>query len=350
MFEVKNSVTICPCCGFKSDGVLSDGCQSCGARPVGEPLPRPDHEVPSYARSLVLAVTGTLMVLVFLTQTIIALAQVTTRGAKSSLAAFSMIPFDWKLWLAAGETAAWRLKWVMIPLTVLVLFGSRKLYRSMLAEPSRFCGQRYARKGYLASATVPLLILILIGVTVPTRLEHRGWGIEAETNVNIYRIDRALNEYHEKFGTLPSDLSDLNSLPDTDGSLAVALKDIDTSGYTVNSEVAAAPTKKPRPLRGAVIRNASLAFGTEETLSGGISFTDYALRLPGADKIPNTEDDLIVIDGVTRKISETPRLPGADKIPGTGDDLIVIDGMTYKVSETPRRGSSTTYPPPKRQP
>jgi len=301
-------VTICPCCGFKSDGVLSDGCQSCGAQPVGEPLPRPEHELPSYARSLVLAVTGTLMVLVFLTQTIIALAQRSTRGATSNLAAFSMIPFsDLWSWIPAAETAAWRLKWVMIPVTVLVLFGSRKLYRSMLAEPSRFCGQRYARNGYLASATVPLLILILIGVTVPKRLRQRQLGIRAGINANIYRTDRALNEYREKFGTLPSDLKDLSRLPDADGSLAAALKNIDASGYTVNSEVAAVPTKKPRPLRGAVILNASVSPAGDEALSGGLSFTNYELPLPGPDNLKGTEDDLIVLDGVTYKASETPR-------------------------------------------
>ena len=112
-------MTICPCCGFKSAnsvrGVLSADCLSCGAHPVGEPLPRPEHELPSYARSLMLTVSGTLMVLVFLTQTIIALVQRSTRGATSSLALASMFPFDWWSWLAAAETAAWRLKWVMIP-------------------------------------------------------------------------------------------------------------------------------------------------------------------------------------------------------------------------------------------
>jgi len=298
----------------------------------------------------VLAVTGTLMVLLFLTQTIIALAQVSTRGATSSLAAFSMIPFDFWSWIAAAETAAWRLKWVMIPVTVLVIFGSRKLYRSMLAEPSRFCGQRYARSGYLASATVPLLILILIGVTVPERLHQRQLGIEAGFNAQGYRIHRALNEYHEAFGTLPSDLTDLSRLPDADGSLAVALKNVDVSGYTVNSEVAAVPTKKPRPLRGAVILNASIAPASDDTLSGGISFTNYTLRLPGTDKVLNTEDDLIVIDGVTYKISEIPRLPGADKLLNTEDDLIVIDGVTYKISETPRRGNGTSARMPGRQP
>jgi hypothetical protein len=98
-----------------------------------------------------------------------------------------------------------------------------------------------------------------------------------------------------------------------------------------------------------VILNASVTPAAEETLSGGISFTNYGLRLSGADKILNTEDDLIIIDGVAYKFSETPRLPGADKIVGTEDDLIVVDGVTYKVSETPRRGSSITADQ-KRQP
>lgn len=321
---------------------MFDGCQACGARSVGEPLPRPERELPSFGRSLLIVVMGSLMVITFLTQTIIAVFQRSARSTSSPLSLASMFPTDLWAWIAAAETAAWRLKWVMIPATALVLFASRKLYRSMKSAPARFCGQRYARNGYLASATVSLLVLILIGVTVPERLRQREDGIQAGINANIQRTDRALNEYHKKFGTLPSDLKDLSRLPDADGSLAEALKNIDASGYTVNSEVAAVPTKEPRPLRGAVILNASVTPAAEETLSGGISFTNYGLRLPGADKLLNTEDDLIIIDGVAYKFSETPRLPGADKVVGTEDDLIVIDGVTYKVSETPRRGSSIT--------
>ena len=68
-------MTICPCCGFKFAGTLSEGCAACGARSVGEALPKPENELPSYARSLVLTVTGALMVLVFLGQTIVVLME-----------------------------------------------------------------------------------------------------------------------------------------------------------------------------------------------------------------------------------------------------------------------------------
>ena len=38
----------------------------------------------------------------------------------------------------------------------------------------------------------------------------------------------------------------------------------------------------------------------------GVSFTNYDLRLPGPDKILNTDDDFIVHDGVVMKLSELP--------------------------------------------
>ena len=105
----------------------------------------------------------------------------------------------------------------------------------------------------------------------------------------------------------PSDKKDLARLPDPDGSIAALLKEIDASEYKVSAELAAVPKQNPRPLRGAVIRNASLSTAADEPLSEGLSFTNYELRLPGADKLLNTEDDLIVIDGVITKVSETPR-------------------------------------------
>jgi hypothetical protein len=302
-------VTICPCCGFKSDAELRAGCAACGACPVGEALPKPEHELPSYGRSLVLVVTGVLMGLVFLTQTFAALAQF-GRGAKTNLALLSMLPFDLESLLAAGQTAAWRLKWVAIPMTILVLWFCRKLYRSVANSPDKFCGARYARRGLFASAAVPVLILVLIGITVPERLRTRQLGIEAGFNAQGYRIDRALDEYREKFGSLPDNISDLNRLPDSDRSLAAALQNLDISGYRPSAELAAVPKQKPQTLRGAAIRNASIS-GADDAISERLTFTNYEMPMPGADKQLGTEDDLILRDGVIYKASELPRRLGS---------------------------------------
>ena len=294
-------VTICPCCGFKFAGNLNSGCESCGARSVGEPLPKPEHELPSYGRSLLLAVSGTLLLIVFLEQTIVALAK------------NSPISFDFRSWVAAVETAAWRLKWIAAPMVVLVFCGSRRLYLSVKLSPSRFCGVSYARAGYITSVLIPVLIVFLIGITVPERLRRRQLAIEAAPYAQAYTIDRSLLEYRAKFGRLPNDLSDLRQLPDLDHSIANALANLDPAypnAYRPSADVAVLPKQKPRPLPGAIIRNATLNNPTDEALSEGLSFTNYELRLPGTDKVMGTEDDLLLRDGVILKISEIPRQAG----------------------------------------
>lgn len=301
-------MTICPCCGYKFEGTLSQGCASCGACSVGEALPKPEHELPSYGRSLLLVVTGSLMVLVFLTQTIIALVQ-RAPPVTPTLALSSVLPLDFWSWVAAGETASWRLKWIAIPVTIIVFWGSLKIYRSMLKSPARFCGLGYAQTGLMASALVPVLIAVLIGVTVPERLRQRQDGLQAASYALGYRLDRALLEYSARFGTLPAELNDLRRLPDQDGSITAALRNLSASAYKPSADLAALPKQKSQTLRGAVIRNASLDTATDDSPGEGLSFTNYDLPLPGPDTLMGTEDDLIVRDGVIIKASESVRRP-----------------------------------------
>lgn len=291
----KKLATICPCCGFKFAGSLADGCESCGARSVGEALPRPENELPSFGRSLLLTVIGSLMVIAFLTQTIIALVQ----KASGSIGFWSVV--------AAAETAAWRLKWVALPVTILVLWTSRKLYRSIAEAPLRFCGRKYARFGLVSSTMVPLLVAVLIGVTVPARLRQRQDRIDAEVRAPYLTFARALQEYQIEFGTVPTDPRDLSRLPDKDGSIAAALEQIDLRGYNATVDVAVLPTKNPRPLPGAVIMDATLNSSTDDLSSEGISFTNYELPLAGPDKLFDTDDDLVLIDGVIFKAADVVR-------------------------------------------
>jgi hypothetical protein len=249
---------------------------------------------------LVLAVTGSLLVLVFATQTIIAMAKLSS-GSLSRL-------FEFWTWVAASETAAWRLKWISVPVMFVTLWAGLKLYRSIKRQPERFCGLRYARRGLLASATVGFLIALLIGVTVPARLRQRQMAIDAGIRADYYAFERATLEYQIKYKTLPADFNDLCArVSDPDGSLARALANFDPLGYHPSADVAANATEKQRNPRVAVIRKASYNTATDDAPPGGLAFTTFELRLPGEDKILGNEDDWIARNGIIMKLAEVAK-------------------------------------------
>lgn len=67
--------------------------------------------------------------------------------------------------------------------------------------------------------------------------------------------------------------------------------------------LAAASTKsKTLVPQGSAIRNARPAAAS--ATDHGVSFTSYEVRLPGEDKILNTDDDIIVRDGMVMKASD----------------------------------------------
>ena len=219
--------------------------------------------------------------------------------------------FGFWSWVAAGETAAWRLKWISFPVLFLSLWIGLKIFRSIRQDPIRFCGVKYARYGLMTSATVALLIATLLGITVPARLRQSEMSREAGQQARSYAFARALDEYRLKFGTLPTSLSDLRKVSDPDGTLAAALQelgDLDSfTGYKPSADVASVSgPKSSSRLRGAVIRKASYT-STDDATPVGISFTNYELRLPGEDKILGNEDDLLVRDGVALKVSDVAK-------------------------------------------
>jgi hypothetical protein len=180
----------------------------------------------------------------------------------------------------------------------------------MQQAPTRFVGMRAARRGLMTSALVCLLVATLIGVTVPRRIREHQMAIDAGLHARAYRIDRALLEYRARNGTLPTELKDLlkkDRLPDPDGSIAEAVASVGQTDYKPTATLAELPKDKARTLAGAVIRKTSANAGGEDAPDAVMSFTDYELRLPGEDGILNTDDDLIVRDGVIMKASEVEK-------------------------------------------
>jgi hypothetical protein len=240
----------------------------------------------------------------FLAQTILAMAKL----------GFSL---SFWTWIAAAETAAWRLKFAAIPITLVVLWGGRRIYQSMLQAPSRFVGMKLARRGLIASAVVSLAIATLIGVTVPARLRQRQMAIEAGNLARAYTLIRAQQEYQAIHGTLPTDLRDLNELAATDPMIAQALNEVDAAVYQPRADIAAAPATKGRRLQGASIRTASVRSAPDEP-AAGVGFTNYDLRLPGPDKILRTEDDILIRDGLVIRDGVTTHASTSKDAPKSG--------------------------------
>jgi len=293
---------ICPSCGSTVDGDLCLGCAHCGARAIGPPLANAEHQLRSYGRATIVAASGAVLLAGFLSLVIATLFQF--KGFPLRLSALANF-VDLSGILAAGEVAAWRLKWVALPVAIAVLWSGARLVRGISKNPDLFIGLRAARAGFAASIVATLMVATLIAVTVPERVRRHQWGVEAGYYAQAYTIQRALLEYRALHGTLPpaDDLvKGLSSLPDRDGSIAEALRFVDPNGYQATTGPFASRVK-PLVLRGGALRNtATKVIGDPP----GVSFTTYVLRLPSEHRLFGGDDDFVMRDGMIMKASEVP--------------------------------------------
>ena len=285
---------ICPSCGSGVKGDLCLGCPSCGARAVGPPLAKAEHELPSFGRGAAVFVVGVAMFSTFTGLLIAALLE-----NKST-------PGFWTI-VTAGEIAAWRVKWEVLFASIIVLWSGARIIRSISQNPARFIGLLPAQIGLGGAVAVAVLVATLIGITVPERLRQRQYSIEAAMYARGHTLHRAFLEYRDLHGTFPPDpdkyVEALRTLPDPDGSIAEALRFVDPNGYTATTQLAAASTKtKPLVARGVALRNANMPANLEP--AGAMSFTSYKLRLPSEHRFFALDEDFFVEDGVIKKASE----------------------------------------------
>jgi hypothetical protein len=299
-------LNICPCCGSKTNGdLLTKACRACGAHAVGPPLARPERELPSYLSALAVGASSALLLVVFLINTIIAL--------------FAQKPVAFDFWnvMAAGETAAWRLKWLALPLSLLVIWAGARVSARIAREPRRFTGYRLASAGFHLSVLLAVGLTILIGLTIPERIRQHERGVDAAKNVEGYEAIKVLYEYRARFNSFPATAEDLQNLPDPDGSVARLISTMRSEAYEPQSAIAALPppSTKTRASRSAVnvpIRPVALRTDIGADVAGeALSFTNYKLRLPGKDKTLGTEDDLMIRDGVLVPAPPLPQTPSS---------------------------------------
>jgi len=288
-------LTTCPCCGSKLSADLQrEACAACGARAVGPPLARPARELPSYIRALVIGASGMLLLAVFAISTLVTLFE-----RKSS--SFSFWDF-----VAAGETAAWGLKWLALPTSVLVVWASTIAYLKMRRDPTRHLGFAVARAGLAMSVAVVFGLTLLIAVTIPERLRQRELARQAADDAVRHRIDRVLLAYKAIHGTLPASIEDLSKqLPDDkDGSVARVIDALQSGTYKPEADLASIPPPnakgRGRRIGSVRLRAVSSAWdrNTDDTPGQGFSLTNYEIVLPGRDEVFNTTDDIRIRDGL----------------------------------------------------
>ncbi|HYW73179.1 MAG TPA: hypothetical protein VE961_19280 [Pyrinomonadaceae bacterium] len=212
--------------------------------------------------------------------------------------------------VTAGEVAAWRIKWEVLLISVAALSLTARIVRSISLDPKRYIGLLPAQMGLGGVLTVILLVAALIGITVPERLRQRQYSIDAAMTARGYTVNRALLEYRESHGTLPSNdnyVEELGKVPDPDGSIADALRYLDPKGYSATTTVAvASPKSKPVVGRGSALRGGGRMSSLEPA---PVPFTSYTLRLPSEHRWFSSDDDYIMQDGVIKK--ESDAAPGA---------------------------------------
>jgi type II secretory pathway pseudopilin PulG len=207
--------------------------------------------------------------------------------------------------VTAGEIAAWRVKWEVLFTSLIAMWVAARIVRSISQNPTRYIGLRPAQIGLAGVLAVMFLVAALIGITVPERLRQREDSIEAASKARGYTINRALLEYRELHGTLPTDpdkyIEALRTLSDPDGSIAEALSYVDPKGYALAAKLASAPAKSKPPARGVALRNVDAPATAEPS---AVSFTSYDLRLPSEHRWFASDEDYIMRDGLIYKASD----------------------------------------------
>ena len=291
-------MTICPCCGSKTEGDLRSGCAACGARAVGPPLARPERELPGYGHALFLSAAGALAALLF------------AAAVAASLLRRESLVFSFDSLLRAAEAAAWRLKWTVLPVTALAAALGAKLYARMRREPARFVGHRAARAGLALTLAVAVALAALVAVTVPERLRRRELARQAAGRALLYASEQALARYRARFGTYPAALSDLRRLDDPDCQISNLLAVIEAGEYKPEAALASLAGGRGRGRSKKSARTRTVAArSTDDLADPGLALTNYELTLPGRDQLLGTADDLRIRDG---RVLEGPRAAAAE--------------------------------------
>ncbi len=272
---------ICPCCGQERE-ISGPECASCGARQVGEPLAPPDVVMPKMGPAFAAFGIAAVVVVTFLAAWIFSNDMKVGRAfliyafgdgtklTQSLLQGDPRLPF-YRIFNYDAYRLATILSWGAVPVTAFGIWLARRAGRLAADNPAGFGGLRISRFSMIASTALCVVFSIALISSIPNTITRGRLKREAATRAMMYELhQRALQKYYNEYGSYPQELTDLGR---------------------VNAEAS--------PRSDYWERNFSyLPVGVIASKGSAISFSNYKLVSAGPDQKFDTEDDIIMIDGV----------------------------------------------------
>lgn len=271
---------LCPCCGNPHD-LAAPECLSCGARPVGAPLAKPDILLPKLGPALLAFGLVCLILIGFVAIWLFAdnmkvgrVLLVTVLGdgyklTKDLLAADNHLPnyriFAWDMYRKAFFTSA-----AIVPLSLLGMRSAWRAMRLARVKPLEFGGLRTSQLSFALSLLL-FMAFSAAGISgIPEAIERGRTRHAAATRVLMYEHAQALQHYYYEYGTFPQEGADLARL----GTNVAPQADYWQQQF------------KYAP------------FGTVASARGVSAFNSFTLTSAGPDGEFGTSDDILMIDGV----------------------------------------------------
>lgn len=290
---LQTNSTLCPCCGKPHD-LAAPECLSCGARPVGPPLAKPDITLPKLGPAMLavglvcLIVVGFVAVWLFANNMKVGrVLLVTALGdgyklTKALLDVDNHLPnyriFAWDMARLAFFTSA-----AFIPLALLGIRSAWRALRLASAKPLEFGGLRTARLSLVLSALLFVAFSTAGLRGIPDLIERGRMRHAAATNVMLLEHAQALKQYYYEFGTYPTETADLARL---------GLSNVPQADYW-EQQFKYAP------------------FGTVASARGVSAFSSFTLTSAGPDGEFGTSDDILMIDGIVVDKAAESELPAS---------------------------------------
>lgn len=276
---------ICPCCG-EPHPASPIACDNCGARQVGEPLPKPERMLPALGLPMAAFFCFALIVLSYLVYWILGndmkvgrslLVQIFGESFEftrnlvnidSKLPVYRVFAFD-------ARQAAYILSYGLIPISFIGLRAAFKALKLNKIDPSKFGGARLAKSSLVLCSITAVIFSSVLLSEIPKMLARGKAKREAATMAKMYELhQQGLQKYYAEHGGYPEALADLSRL--------------ETTSNPSQSDVWT-QTFEYQPV--SVVASKAIA----------APFSNYKLVSAGSDGKFGTDDDITMIDGIVTK-------------------------------------------------